>query len=307
MNILITGVNGFLGTGAARRLRQQGHRVGGLIRPGAVMPQALVGVPVWMIDEEENCFTRALADFRPDVVVHLAALFVAEHRPEDVVPLVRANLEYGVRLLDAMRETGCQSLVFAGTSWQHYHDREYCPVNLYAATKQAFSTIAEYYLDAAGLRMVELHLYDSYGEDDSRKKLMNLLRFYAKSADELAMSEGEQRIHLVHIDDLSRGVAMACDVACAVPVGTRRVYRLPSAGAVSLRELVALFNSVDPTHPVAVRWGERPYRQREVFNPWESAEVLPGWGPEIPLEEGLRRVRRMVASSELVKGHADNE
>lgn len=298
MKVLVTGITGFIGGHLASELRQRGHLVGGLVRGGTDLPATLASLPTWPVGPDHDGIDAALAAFQPDVVAHLAALFVAEHQSGDVLPLVRANIEYGARLLDAMRVSGCRALVHAGTSWQHRHDREYCPVNLYAATKQAFSTLAEYYLDAVGLRLLELHLYDSYGEDDGRRKLINLLKLSAQSSDELAMSEGAQRIHLVHVDDLARGFAMACEQVAALPAGTRRVYRLPSAHAVSLRELVTVFNAIDPGRPVRVRWGARPYRVREVFEPWEDADVLPGWRPEIALETGLRRVRAGESSKE---------
>lgn len=291
MNILLTGATGFLGSHLIPNLKAHGYRVGCLLRSGSVLQQDCADLPAWRVETNGASFREALTGFRPDVVVHLAALYVAEHRYEDVGPLVRANVEFGAYLLDAMQVVGCNALVYAGTSWQHYRNRDYCPVNLYAATKQAFSTLAEYYMDAAGLRLLELHLYDSYGEDDPRNKLLNRLEAAAESGDTLAMSEGEQQLHVVHVDDLSRGFAMACEQVRTFKAGERRIYRLPSASAVSLRELVATFNSTDPSHPVMARWGSRPYRQREVFQPWEDAEVLPGWLPEISLEVGLRRLR----------------
>lgn len=291
MKTLITGINGFLGSHLAAQLQEGGYSVGGLIRSGSTLPPALAKVPTWEINDEEDCFIRALAEFSPDVVVHLAAMFVAEHRPRDVVPLIRSNIEYGARLLDAMQETSCGALVYAGTSWQHYRDQDYCPVNLYASTKQAFSTLAEYYLDAAGLRLLELHLYDSYGEHDPRNKLIKLLSHHAGTGDTLAMSPGEQRIHLVHVDDVARGFIMACRQVKELAAGERRIHRLPAKEVVTLRGLVAAFNVVAPEAPVKVEWGERPYRLREVFQPWEKAEPLPGWHAEIGLVQGLRRIR----------------
>jgi nucleoside-diphosphate-sugar epimerase len=292
MRILITGVSGFLGTHLAADLLAAGHDVAGLVRPGSRMAPGLTTIPLWQIADGGAGLRQALQTFAPDVVVHLAALYIAEHKPEDIVSLVRANIEYGACLLDAMSEAGCDAMVYAGTSWQHYRDLDYCPVNLYAATKQAFSSLSDYYRDAAGLRLLELHLYDSYGEDDPRKKLINLLKFYAQSAEILDMSEGNQRMHLVHVDDLSRGFALACEQVRAFGVGERRVYRLPSAAAISVRELVELFNVQNPERQVNVRWGARPFRAREVFQPWEGAAVLPGWQPTVSIAEGVRRLCR---------------
>lgn len=305
MKVLVTGASGFLGLHLVSRLLEERHQAACLLRTSSVLKSELADLPRWTVGEDGAGFREALDSFRPEVVVHLAAHYVSEHDYEDIGPLVRSNVLFGAYLLDAMREVGCDALVYAGTSWQHYRDREYCPVNLYAATKQAFSTLADFYRDAAGLRLLELHLYDSYGEDDPRKKLINTLKFSAKVADKLAMSEGEQRIHLVHVDDLVRGFAMACEQVRGLDAGERQVYRLPSNQAISVRELVAVFNTVNPDHPVNVGWSERPYRAREVFQPWEAADILPGWRPTIDLSTGLRRLH--IHQCNPHKGHDTGE
>lgn len=292
MKVLITGATGFLGSHLARYMHSQDHLVGCLRRSGSALPSSLEGFPNWTADDNGKGFREALNEFRPEVVVHLAAVYVAEHRPEDIAPLVHANIEYGAHLLEAMREAECTVMVYAGTSWQHYRDEPYCPANLYAATKQAFSTLADYYRDASGLRLLELHLYDSYGPNDPRKKLIHQLQDSARNGIPLPMSDGEQHVHLVHIDDLTCGLTLACMQALNFSPSHRALYRLPSPEAVSLRELVTQFNEANPKQPVQIIWGDLPYRKREIFTPWEEADVLPGWAPRITLAKGFRDICR---------------
>lgn len=291
MKILITGATGFLGRHLVRELLSRGHEVGCVLRTDSRTERLPEGITISRVGDFGEGLADATAQFAPDVVVHLAALYVAEHRADDIGPLIRTNVEFGARLLDAMARARCSALVYAGSSWQHYRDRDYCPANLYAATKQAFSTLAEYYLDAAGLRLLELHLYDSYGEDDDRQKLLTLLKNAADAAVNLPMSAGEQRIHLVHVADLCRGFAMACEQVRTFDAGERRLYRLPSREAITLKAVVANFNAAAPSLPAKIFWGARPYRQREILSPWESAPVLPGWEPTICLADGLARLR----------------
>lgn len=298
MKVLVTGATGFLGSHVVPELLQRGHRVGALVREGSSSDRVLAECAVWTVTKDSGGVVEALTEFRPDVVVHLAALYICDHHQEDISPLIRTNIEFGGQLLEGMRAAGCDALVYAGSAWQHYRDQEYCPVNLYAATKQAFSALADYYRDAVGLRVVELHFYDSYGPNDSRPKLLNRLLQAAEAGTEVAMSPGNQRMHLVHVHDLSRGVAMACDQVRMLETGERRVYRLPSHKAITLRELVATVDAVDRSRPIKVKWGERPFRTREVLTPWEGAPVLPGWRPEVTLAEGLRTIKSAVSQAQ---------
>ena len=297
MRALVTGAGGFLGRRLVPALLAAGHEVACVTRNPAELPEAWGKLLVASTDLSGNGVRRLCADFRPQVVIHLAALYINEHQFEDVRPLVEVNVLLGVHLLEAMRSSGCDKLVCAGTSWQHYEGADYNPTNLYAATKQAFSAIAEYFLQVAGLRLIELHLYDSYGEGDTRPRLLNHLQACAMGGQTLALSPGEQRLHLVHVDDLVAGFILASEQSSSLAAGERQIFRLPSKKAVSLRELVEAFNAADPSFPVQVEWGGRPYREREVFAPWENAKILPGWLPLTDIETGLSRFRSKKISN----------
>ena len=146
-----------------------------------------------------------------DGVVHLASLFMASHRSEDVLPLLTSNILFATRLLDAAVRSGVQWFVNTGTAWQHYEGRGYSPVNLYAATKQAFESLAQYYVEAHGLRFVTLALGDTYGPGDTRSKLLNLWCRIAKAGTPLDMSAGLQKIDLVYVSDVAEAFQCAVE------------------------------------------------------------------------------------------------
>ena len=286
MKILVTGATGFIGRHVAAHLDQVGHEVAALVRTTSTIPPAIAHLPRHVVDAAPGALHDILAREQPDCVVHLAAHYVATHTPADVDALVRGNIGFTAQLLDAMAGAGCQSLVYATSAWQYGE----APANLYAATKNAALALADYYRSAHGLKTQELVIYDSYGPDDPRGKLISVLKDTMDAAVDLPMSGGEQRVHLVHVEDLCRGFALACAQIADFPAGARRIHRLPSAGAISLRAVVDTLNALGEHPPCRVAWGAKPYRPGEVFSPWEGAPILPGWTPEISLTEGLRRL-----------------
>jgi nucleoside-diphosphate-sugar epimerase len=62
-----------------------------------------------------------------------------------------------------MQAAGIRRLVNAGTTWQHYLGQVYDPVNLYAATKQAFEAILKFYTSTRDFQAITLELTDTYG------------------------------------------------------------------------------------------------------------------------------------------------
>jgi nucleoside-diphosphate-sugar epimerase len=98
MRVLLTGASGFIGGVLARRLVERGEQVTSLVRrPGS----APAGTEEVLGDlGPGGSLTEALAQARPDCVVHLAAE-IASQRSEAKVREV--NVEGTIRLLDACR------------------------------------------------------------------------------------------------------------------------------------------------------------------------------------------------------------
>jgi len=284
---LVTGSTGFIGSHLINGLQAAGWQVHVIIRkPLSECLWDRTRVKTHHHDGSTESLVSIMRETSPDVVFHLASLFLSSHRVEDVVPLMQSNVQFPAQLLEAMNQANCDKLLNTGTAWQHYLGMSYSPVNLYAATKQAFGTILQYYVEACRFRAITLELFDTYGPGDTRRKLIHLLDEVATTREVLSMSPGEQKIDLVHVDDVVRAYLIAAERLLADQCREHECYAVSSGQPVCLKELVATFERVRGVS-VPVQWGGRSYREREVMEPWSGGKSLPGWSPQISLESGL--------------------
>jgi len=293
-HVAITGATGFVGRHLVARMAADGWAVDALVIPGeeGYFAHHVGKVTAYTLDGSTETVCRIMTSVSPDAVVHLASLFVAEHAPGDVEALVQANILFGTQVLEGMTTAGCGQLVNVGTSWQHFGGAGYEPVCLYAATKQAFEDIAAYHVSAVGLRIITLKLFDTYGPDDARAKLVPKLIALARDGGSLALSPGHQLLDMAYVDDVVEALAYALErlgaPASGPTIGSSESFAVSGGQQMTLREFIGLFERVCERR-LDIDWGGRPYRAREVMVPWSSGQPLPGWTPKVDLAEGLRR------------------
>lgn len=285
---LVTGGTGFVGGHLAKRLVHEGWQVHILSRKGSKLPHApeFAHMANHVHDGSTQNMVECVAQTKPDVVFHLASLFLSQHATKDIESLIQSNVLFGNQLLEAMRVNEVSCIINTGTSWQHYNNEQYNPVCLYAATKQAFEAILEYYVQACGIKAITLKLLDTYGPDDSRPKLFHLLNKAAKSCEPLDMSAGEQLIDIVHIDDVVDAYLIAAKRLLDGKLTKHEAYAVSSGQPLPLKELVRLYAEVTK-QIIPVNWGARPYRYREVMSPWTKGQSLPDWHISKNLIDGL--------------------
>lgn len=292
---LLTGGSGFIGSHLAIRLVRDGWNVHMVTTPRSNRDQLqdiAADVTFHVHDGSTAGMFEIVAGVKPLVVFHLASLFLSEHTAQQIEPLIRSNVLFGTQLVEAMTANGVYLLVNTGTSWEHYCNSPYSPVNLYAATKQAFESILQYYVEAKDLRVITLKLFDTYGPDDPRPKLLTLLRRIAAEQKTLDMSPGEQMIDLVYINDVVEAFVSSAERLLDNTVEGHERYAVSSGTPLRLRDLAELYGRVTG-RALPIEWGGRPYRDREVMVPWNSGTLVPGWQPKVGLEEGLRKMENI--------------
>jgi len=291
--IIITGATGFIGSNLVKYLIEHNYDIAIIVRESStlkILDTELSKITVFRYNGNLECLIDFFKDFQADAVVHLAAYFVAEHMPTQIDSLVDSNIRFSMHIAEAMHQSGVKNMINTSTSWQHYQDQEYNPASLYAATKQAVEDIFKYYSDAWSFNIINLVIYDSFGIDDSRNKIISLFRKIANTGDVLYMSEGDQKVDLVYITDIIEAYMISLERILDNKCKGFHKYYLKSGNEKSLKEIAEIFSKVfDVSLPIA--WGKRPYRMREVMSSYPLGEQLPGWDTQITLEEGLTLIK----------------
>jgi nucleoside-diphosphate-sugar epimerase len=292
VKILLTGGTGFVGSHLLSRLLSDRHDVAVVVRAESqfVVPSGFEKqATILRTDGTLDSLASGVKEFSPELCYHLAAKFVAEHTSADVDDLAQSNLSFGLQILEALSVAGCRKLVSAGTSWQNFGGDAYEPVCLYAATKEAFEALAQYYVSARGVSLSVLKLFDTYGPKDPRRKVLSLLLRVGKSGEHLSMSGGEQLLDLVYISDVIDAFVETGARLCDGRDSGKTTYAVSAGKRLSLRKLAEEVSTITG-RPLNIEWGRRPYREREVMIPWSGGRPVPGWQPRVSLSEGLTRL-----------------
>lgn len=289
MKILLSGATGFIGKNLVVKLVENGHEIYALVRENSDTSHIDKGVKIYTYNGDINILIQFFQENNFDGVLHLASLFLASHNPDDISKLTTSNIQFGTELLEASKRSNVTWFINTGTFWQNYENEDYNPVNLYAATKEAFEKIAKFYAETSDLIFTTIKLNDTFGPNDTRAKVFNLWTKIAASGERLGMSAGEQIIDISHIDDVTNAYEQLVNLLGEDPAKHRdKTYVVSNQERVTLKELAKIFEKATDSI-LDIDWGGREYREREVMTPFSLGEVVPGWKQQYTLEATIRK------------------
>ena len=290
LKILVTGSTGFIGHHFVKDLCSN-YEMHLLVRNKNKLVKMGIDLNrVHVIEcDPQGQWLGQIADPSFDGVVHLASCFLSQHQASDIPNLIRSNIEFPTQIMEAMSEH-IHWWLNMGTFWQHFEDKPHSPVNLYAATKQSFEDVAQFYAETKHFNLIHLKISDTYGNNDPRKKLFALWKKQLSEKQPLSMSPGEQQINILHVKDVIKGIDRSIQLMSESEQGTYcgKSYALTAKQVLSLKQLAEVFEKV-AGKPLNIQWGGRPYRPREVMKTWSNFEMLPGWSQEMEISEGISR------------------
>jgi nucleoside-diphosphate-sugar epimerase len=288
MKILVTGATGFIGQNLIKLLLDKDYEIHCIVRINSNISSIDKRAIIFKYDGNIDSLLEYCKDERFDGVIHLASLFLSSHTKDNISGLISSNIQFGTELLEASKETNIKWFINTGTFWQNYEDEEYNPVNLYAATKEAFKDIAKYYTETSGLVFTTIKLNDTFGPNDTRNKVFNLWKKIAKSGEALEMSEGEQIIDISYIEDVINAYEILINYLNLDENNEfkNKEFVITNNEKMSLKNLSKIFEEVTNSK-LNIIWGARPYRDREVMIPYDNERIVPNWKQKYTLKEAI--------------------
>jgi UDP-glucose-4-epimerase GalE len=172
--VLVTGGAGYIGSHAAKALRQAGYGVVIYDDLSAGHAEAARGLPLIEGDiRDVDGVRRAIRESGASAVMHFAAWLVVPDSVRDPVGYYRNNVLGGMATLEAMVAERCGHFVFSSTSAVYGEPHETpiteahptVPMSAYGQTKLAVEQALPHFNLAYGLRSVTLRYFNAAGAD----------------------------------------------------------------------------------------------------------------------------------------------
>lgn len=184
MKILVTGGAGFIGSHLVDALLEQGHKV-------TVIDNMSTGQNenIKRNVDNKNCqffltdirdkitLENIFAEFRPDVVFHLAAQINVRESIKNPLKTMEINVDGTVNILDTMVASGCKRIIFSSTGGAMFSEgnppyREEdtpSPVDPYAISKRTGELLLDFYRLHHGVHATSLRYSNVYGPRQNPK------------------------------------------------------------------------------------------------------------------------------------------
>lgn len=276
MNILITGINGYLGSNLAKSLDENYNIIG---LEYSLHNLSRIKEYNFKIYSVENGIPDDLFEGNDiDIIIHTATFYGRKN--ESVDTIAHANLFIPFDLLDKAIKNGCKAFINTDTVLDRF-------VSTYALTKNHFREWL--YLRRNEIKIINMQLEHFYGPDAPETNfitaMINRLKHNEKSID---LTEGEQLRDFIYIDDVIK--AYQTVLISQQFLENFSQYQVSTKQLISIRDLMLTLKQLTGSSS-KLNFGAIPYRENELMHSEtdNSALVELGWRPLNTINEGLHK------------------
>ena len=206
--ILITGSTGFIGSAIANDLKSK-YIIYATQRSPITQKQKKNSNIKYLIYKNHSELNIRLKKIKASIVIHCATHYVKNHKFSDIQKIINANIEFGNILLENIGRMKTKKFINFSTVWEDYDGKQNNLPNLYSASKKAFRILIDYYyLNYKNTKFYNIFIPDTYGENDKRRKLINLLKQNYNKNKTINFLSKNLYINLLNVKDILQAVRL---------------------------------------------------------------------------------------------------
>lgn len=318
----ITGSAGFIGFHLAELLLQEGWEVAGFDglsdyydvrlkeRRHEILHQHGTFSSTIAQLEDVTSVSESIADFKPDVIIHLAAQAGVRYSLENPRAYVDANVVGTLNVMEAARAANVQHLLMASTSSVYgantdmpFNEQQKTdtPLTIYAATKKANEAMGHAWAHIHQIPITMFRFFTVYGPwGRPDMALFKFTRGILEGTPIDIYNHGDMYRDFTYVADLVRGIRGLMDAVPGSgdatsetdnlsPVAPYRVVNIGNSDKVRLLDFIEAIE--DELGKKAIR-NLMPMQTGDVPATWADATLLQdltGYKPETPFREGVAK------------------
>ena len=201
--ILITGSSGFLGSSILKNLLNSNYLYA-TTRNNKISKNRNLK---FIYFKNHNDLNSKLKKIKVDIVIHCATNYIKEHTQKDISKITKANIEFGNILLENLNGMRVKKFINFCTVWQNFNSIKKEPANLYSASKNAFLEILKFYKKKNDkINYLNLYVSDTYGENDTRKKIINVIKNSNFKRKRIKIISKNLTLNLLNVKDIVNAI-----------------------------------------------------------------------------------------------------
>jgi len=283
--LLITGTSGFLGYNFLKYILSKNYHVIDILRTKNRKNLKLKKLKKKYPINYKNIFfsdyhqlNKKIKKVKANYFINFATLYKNNHKYDDIFDFVKSNILFPTLVYDLISQKVSKVINF-GSMMQHPSSQKLDSKNLYSATKNAFEMISNFYqYRERGTKFYNLKLYETFGENDNRKKLIpTIIKNYKKNKTTVILSKN-LKLNIIHVDDVINAIKILLNNK--IRPGS---YCLKNNKSIKIEKLIENFNK-DFKKKIKVK-----YLKKSVTKiPQSRLRKLPKWKPDSQLIQKIK-------------------
>ena len=242
--LLLTGTSGFIGYNFLTYILSKNYNVIDVLRIKNRRNPKIKKLKKKYPKKYKNIFysknthlEKKIKKIKVNYFINFATLYKNNHSYKDIFGFVESNILFPTLIYDLISKK-IKKVINFGTMMQHQSGEKLGSKNLYAATKNAFEMINNFYsYEKKKTKFYNLKLYESFGEYDYRKKLIPIIiKNYKKNKTTKIISKNLE-LNVIHVNDIINAIMIILNNS--VKPGS---YCLKNKKNIKIKELISILN-----------------------------------------------------------------